>query len=140
MDATQLLKDFAKSQGIKSEEVDKFLKQFNDPKTLAEVVALPYDMQHHETYVTWLDEPLQSFIMDDWYDGGRYETLTVDGIVDYLCDRMYDLVYDDTDDLINIDIQTVTAKDEDSKEQLEYLKSIAQSIIDTKFGSVKIDW
>ena len=140
MDVIKMLELFAKEQGINKEEVKKFLDKFNNPKTLDDVVKLPYDLQNHYSFVVDVEEPLQSFIMDDWYDGQRYETLKVDRIVDCLYESVYDLLGDEIQDIDTIGFENLTTTDESKVEELERLKVIAKCIIDTKFGSAEIDW
>jgi hypothetical protein len=134
------LREFAKTKGINTKEVDEFLNQYNTPKTLSDVIDLPYDMQHHETYITWLSDPLKSFISDEMYDGQRYETIKVDSVVDCLYDRIYDLIDDNDIDIDEVGIENLVTEDINKMEKLNELKAVAQHIIDIKFGSVVMDW
>jgi DNA-binding transcriptional MerR regulator len=127
MNGIELLKEFAKEQGIDVKEVDKFLSKWENPKTLEELMQLPHDMLNHESYITWLGEPLKSFICDDmWND--RYETIELDTVVDILQDRIYGVEEDDE------------ISEEKREKLLAKYKEIEQYIIDTKFGSVVYDW
>lgn len=127
MNGIELLKEFAKEQGINQSEVDKFLSKWNNPKTLEELMQLPYDMLNHESYITWLGEPLKSFISNDmWND--RYETIELDTVVDILQDRIYDAEEDE-------DIS-----EEEREKKLARYREIEKYIIDSKFGSVVYDW
>lgn len=142
MNGIDLLKKFAESKGISEKEVHEFLREHNSPKTLDDVLALPHDLQKHEKYITWVGEPLQSFISDEmWCE--RYKTIKVDRIVECIYDRIYslfDMEEDDDFDIDEIGIENVTIDDEENKEKLEYYKSVAKYIINTKFGSVIYDW
>ncbi|QIW89727.1 hypothetical protein PQE71_gp045 [Bacillus phage Izhevsk] len=142
MDAIQLLKQFAEKQGIDVKEVDKFVKEMSTANTLADVVKLPHDMQKHVDYITYLQDPLKSFIQEEMYNN-RYETITVDEVIDILYDRTYYLL--DADNELDLDIdeigfENLTTDDEDKKKELEKLKAVGQHIIDIKFGSVTMDW
>ncbi|UUV46872.1 hypothetical protein [Bacillus phage vB_BanS-Thrax4] len=140
MDAIQLLKQFAEKQGIDVKEVDKFVKEVGTVKTLNDVVNLPHDMQKHVDYITYLQDPLKSFISDEMYDGQRYETIDVEQVIDILYDRMYYLLDDDDLDIEEVGFENLTTDDEDKKKELEKLKAVGQHIIDIKFGSVTMDW
>lgn len=140
MDAIQLLKQFAEKQGIDVKEVDKFVKEISTVKTLNDVVNLPHDMQKHVDYITYLQDPLKSFISDEMYDGQRYETIDVEQVIDILYDRMYYLLDDDDLDIEEVGFENLTTDDEDKKKELEKLKAVGQHIIDIKFGSVTMDW
>ncbi|UGO46171.1 hypothetical protein PQE74_gp088 [Bacillus phage vB_BanS_Chewbecca] len=136
-ETTKLLKDFAKEQGINVNEVDKFLTKRSTANTLDELLKVPEGLLNHVEYITWLGEPLKSFISNDMWNE-RYETISLDTVVDCLHDRICDLVDVDLDE---VDIQDLKIEDdEESQKQLEKYQKIAQYIIDTKFGSVVYDW
>uniref|UniRef100_A0AB39C7C9 Uncharacterized protein n=1 Tax=Bacillus phage KoopaTroopa TaxID=3234046 RepID=A0AB39C7C9_9CAUD len=137
-ETTKLLKDFAKEQGINANEVDKFLTKRSTANTLDELLKVPEGLLNHVEYITWLGEPLKSFISNDMWNE-RHETISLDTVVDCLRDRIYDLI--DDVDLDEVDIQDLKIEDdEESQKQLEKYQKIAQYIIDTKFGSVVYDW
>jgi hypothetical protein len=143
METVKIMKEFAKEFGIAPSEVDKFMEKRFTPKTLDDVMSLPYDLQNHVKYISWLDEPLYSF-MKEYYDGQRYETIEVDRVVDRLYDRIYDLIDSDEFDAedvfeegFDIDELRLDAK---KKAELERYIGIAEHIITTKFGSVTMDW
>lgn len=142
MNGIELLKEFAKERGISEAEVNKFLSKWDNPKTLDDLMQLPHDMLNHESYITWLGEPLKSFICDDmWND--RYETIELDTVVDILLDRKCDLlsgIVGDDVDFDDIDIDSLEIEDEEIKAKLKRYQEIEQYIIDTKFGSVVYDW
>lgn len=136
MDTVELLKEFAKEQGIDVKEVDKFFKKWDSPKTINELLALPENLLNHVSYISYLDEPLKSFITDEmWCE--RYMTIELERVVDTLYDRIYNLVNDDFDE---DDIENLKIDDEEKQKELEELKVIVQYVIDTKFGSVVYDW
>ena len=140
MDTVKLLKQFAREHGINHFEVDKFLEKFSNPKTLEDVINLPHDMQTHHNFISYVGEPLKSYIMNRIYDGNRYETLKVDSLVDYLYDSAYDLLDADNMDIDGVGFENLQTSIEESKEELENLKAIAQHIVKTRFGSVVLDW
>ncbi|UGO47928.1 p22 protein [Bacillus phage vB_BanS_MrDarsey] len=136
-ETTKLLKDFAKEQGINVNEVDKFLTKRSTANTLDELLKVPEGLLNHVEYITWLGEPLKSFISNDMWNE-RHETISLDTVVDCLRDRIYDLIDVDLDE---VDIKDLKIEDdEESQKQLEKYQKIAQYIIDTKFGSVVYDW
>lgn len=134
-----LLNEFAQTHGIDVEEVSKFLSKYNNPQTLDELLAIPNSLLTHVKYITYIREPLKTFITDDmWME--RYETVTVDTIVDCLYDRIYDLLDDDDLDIDDVGIQNLKVEDEEKQKKLEYFQKIVKYIIETKFGSVVYDW
>jgi hypothetical protein len=142
MEVTELLKEFAKSQGINVKEVDKFLAQFNSPKNLDELLELPESMLEHVSYISWLGEPLKSFIQDEmWCE--RYMTIDLERVVDTLLDRKYDLargIVGDDVDFEDIDFENLEIEDAETKEKLDDLLAVEKYIVDSKFGSVVYDW
>ena len=142
MNTVELLKEFAKEQGINVAEVDKFLSKWNSPKTLDELLNLPKNLLNHVSYISYLDDPLKSFIGDEiWWE--RYMTIDLHRVVDVLLDRKWDLVRDLVDEDVHfdeIDFDALTIEDEEVKERLEELKEVEKHIINIKFGSVVYDW
>jgi len=139
-ETTELLKDFAKSQGINVKEVDKFLSEYNSPKTLNDLQKVPEGLLEHINYITYVQQPLKSFISNEmWCD--RNETVDLETVIDCLYDRVYDLLDEDDDfDLDEVGIENVKADDEEKREKLEEFQAIAKQLVDTKFGSVVYDW
>jgi hypothetical protein len=137
-----LLKEFAKTQGIDVKEVDKFLKQYDNPKTLDELIALPNNLLNHYSYIGDVKDPLYSFIKDDmWCE--RYQTVELDTVVDIVLDRKYGLVQDllgDDVDFDEVDYDSLEIEDEEIKQKLDNLLKIEKYLIDSKFGSVEYDW
>jgi len=142
MNTVELLKEFAKEQGINVAEVDKFLSKWNSPKTLDELLNLPKNLLNHVSYISYLDDPLKSFIGDEiWWE--RYMTIDLHRVVDVLLDRKWGLVRDLVDEDVHfdeIDFDALTIEDEEVKERLEELKEVEKHIINIKFGSVVYDW
>lgn len=138
MNGIELLKKFAEENGISDSVVSKFLSKFNNPKTMDELLELPSDMLEHVSYISYLDEPLKSFIKDNmWCE--RYMVIDLERVLDCLYDSLYSVVLDDVD-IDDVGIENLEAKDEESKSELKKLQKVAQYIIDTKFGSVVYDW
>jgi len=136
----ELLKEFAKAQGIEVSEVHKFLEEHNSPKTLNDLMKVPEGLLNHISYISYTPQPLKSFISDEmWCE--RYMTIDLERVVDCLYDRVYDLFYEDEDfDLDEIGIENVKADDEEKREKLEEYQAIAKCLVDEKFGSVVYDW
>lgn len=125
MDAITLLKEFAQSKGISEKEVREFLSKYDNPSTMEDLFKLPHDMLQHEPYLSWVKEPLQSFIADHIaYD--RYETISLGQVVERMEDIKCDLEEDEDQ--------------KDNEEMLETLKEVEKQIISSKFGSVVYDW
>lgn len=121
MDGIELLRAFAESQSIDSKEVDKFLAQWEEPTTLEDLLNTPYDALNHISYITYLDEPLHTFITDDmWCE--KYETVSLERVAEFLKECIKEAI------------------DENNEERLEELREVEKNIIETKFGSVEYDW
>lgn len=137
-----LLKAFAKSQDIDVTEVYEFLKQYDNPKTLDELIELPNNLLNHHSYIGDVEEPLYSFIKDDMYCE-RYQTVSLDTIIDVVLDRKYDLVQDLLDedvDFDEVDYDSLEIEDEEVKKQLDNYLNIEKYLVESKFGSVEYDW
>lgn len=125
MDAITLLKEFAESKGISEKEVREFLSKYDNPKTMEDLFKLPHDMLNHETYISYLEEPLKNFITEYLaYD--RYETIDLETVIDRIEDMRYDLAESEDQ--------------KDNEEMFETLKEVEKQIISSKFGSVVYDW
>lgn len=135
----ELLRKFAHAQNIDSKEVNKFLAQYENPKTLDELTSLPESLLNHISFISYVKEPLKSFIKDEmWCE--RYMTIDLESVADCLYDRAYNLVDSDEVDINDIGIENLTTDNEDAKEELKQLKSVAKHLVDIKFGSVVYDW
>lgn len=135
----ELLKEFAKAQNIDLKEVDKFISQYGIPKTLGELVELPKALKEDVDYISYVGEPLKSFIQDEmWCE--RYMTIDVERVAECLADRIYELLDSEEIDVWEAEIASLTTDDESKKDELEKLKEVSQYMLDTKFGSVVYDW
>jgi len=121
--SVELLKEFAVSQGIDTKEVYKFLKKYDNPKTIDDLLAIPDNMRNHIDFITWVEDPLKSFLTDDMYCERR-ETIDLDCVLDILADR---------EEYLDVEEDGYEAK-------LKKYQTIRQYLIDTKFGSVIYDW
>lgn len=121
MYAVALLKKFAESKGIETKEVDKFLSDMSEPKTLDELSEMPTDMLNHIGSISWVEEPLKSYIKDEMY-WERHMTITLDDIINSLEDDRYN------------------AEEDGKPELLVELDKIEKFVIESKFGSVVFDW
>lgn len=122
MDTIDLLKEFAKEQGIDVKEVNKFLSKWDKPKTIEELLAIPDSMRNHIDFITWVEDPLKSFLTDDMYCERR-ETIDLDCVLDILADR-----------------EAYLDEEDDYEAKLKHYQAIRQYLIDSKFGSVVYDW
>lgn len=141
MDTKDMLKAFALSQNINVKEVDKFLSQFENVKTLKELRKTPKSIREDIDYITWVKEPLKSFIEDEmWCE--RHMTIDLEDIVDCLYDRIYNLLDDENPDLDidEVGVENLTTENEDNKEELEGFIAVAKSLVDQSFNSVVYDW
>ena len=130
MDATELLKAFARSQGIDIKRVDKFLNKFNTPKTLEELMGMPHDLLNHEDYITSIKEPLKSYIKEE-LDPSRHETITLERLGEALLD---DISYTKTK------FSEGKISEDDYLEKIEHIEEVKKEAIRIKFGSVEYDW
>lgn len=121
MNSVDLLKEFAKRHNIDNKEVEDFLKLMNEPKTIEELLELPYDMLNHYKYISYVEEPLREFIVGDGDNFEKYETITLE-VVNELLRKAY------------LSLQT------DDTELLSELREVHACIVKTKFGSVVYDW
>lgn len=137
MDTIAILHDFAKKHSIPKKEVELFLNQFAQPKTMEEIEDLPHDMQTHYDYITMVPEPLQTFIADE-LDMERHATVDLDLLIEALYDRAYSYV--DSDNYHDEDIQNFETIDEEFASELEKIKAVAKQVVDVKFGSAVMDW
>ena len=127
MDAITLLNEFAQSKGISEKEVREFLSKYDNPQTLEDLFKLPHDMLQHEKYISWVAEPLQTFISDHLaYD--RHETIDLSQI----SDKFEDMI-DNAEDEYGED-------SEEYKQVLKEIDEVEKCIIKNKFGSVVYDW
>jgi hypothetical protein len=118
MNTVDLLKEFAKINNIENAKMYEFLRKYEYPKTIEELVNLPTDMLNHHRFFSRIDDPLQTFIRDK-ISKDRYETIDLKRVVssleNYLCD------YDSESDRV-------------------YAKEIENYLIKSKFGSIVYDW
>lgn len=148
MNSFQLLNQFAKEHGISEEEVNEFANKISNVNTLNELGNLPKDMLTHYKYKDELrDKMLKEYIGE--FITNRYETKTLDDIMDSLLDEFYVIaenykkilqVYDYEEferEIVELDISIMSDED---KKKIERLLNIRQAIIDNKFGSIKWDW
>ena len=148
MNSFELLNQFAKEHGISEEEVNKFVHKTSNVSTLSELGNLPKDMLTHYNFKGQLkDKVLKEYIEECILN--RYETKTLDDIMDSLLDEFYVIaknykkilqVYDDEEferEIVELDISIMSDED---KEKFERLLNIRQAIIDNRFGSIKWDW
>lgn len=139
MSVNKLLKEFAQLHNIDGKEVDKFLSKYDNPKTLNDLVNLPEEMRKNIDYITWVSEPLQSFISDEmWCE--RHMRHDLDEVIDCLYDRIYNLLDEDDLDIDDVGVENLTTDDENKKEELEGYLAVAKCLVDSKFNSVVYDW
>jgi len=132
--SVELLKLFAKSQGINVEEVYKFMDSFGEPKTLEELANIPNDLLEHYDYISSVPQPLKDFISDEMYPE-RYQTIDLDQVLEIIDDRRYNLQDEDPDSYYR---KRLT--EEQIADKLKNLDEVEQCVIDNKFGSVEYDW
>lgn len=123
MDTVEMLKEFAKEHGINVKEVNKFLSKWDSPKTIDELLSMPDIMRNHIDFVTWVKDPLKSFLTDDMYCERR-EVIDLECVLEIIADRE-DYLDEEADDY---------------EEKMKHYQEIRQYLIDTKFGSVVYDW
>ena len=148
MNTFDLLNQFAEEYGVSNEKVPEFINNINNVNTLYELLNLPKDML---TYYNDKSE-LKNGILKEYiekYSPVRYETKTLESIVEDLLDDIYAImkkynptleVYNDREfekEIIKFDENIL--HDED-KVEFKRLLEIRQAIIDNKFGSIKWDW
>lgn len=141
MDTKDMLKAFALSQNINVKEVDKFLSQFENVKTLKELMGIPEPLREDIDYITWVDDVIGDFISDEMCPD-RNETIKLERVVDILYDRIYYLLKDENPDLDidEVGIENLTTENEDNKEELEGYIVVAKSLVKQNFNSVVYDW
>jgi hypothetical protein len=132
MDGIQLLRKFAKEEGIDPKRVDAFLSKFNNPKTLEELMELPHDLLKHFDYIGDVQDPLYSFIKG--FDLNRCEVVDLDRIADNILDNKYYYEQQLEEDECTIE------EAKKAKAKLEKYEAIIKQLIDIKFGSLEYDW
>lgn len=137
MDTIAILHDFAKKHSIPKKEVEIFLNEFGQPKTMEEIEHLPHDMQTHYDYITVIPQPLRGFIEEELFFD-RHQTITLDRIIECLYDHACSYV--EADDYDDIDIQHFETNDPEFQDSLEKIKAIAKQVVEVKFGSAVMDW
>lgn len=131
MDATSMLYDFARAEGIDSKRVDAFLSKISNPQTLDELVELPYDMLKHFSYINDVKDPLYSYIKDT-FELYKCEVLTLDRLADNLLDNKHYCERHLQDGNI--------LESKRMKEKLDKYEAIIKQLIQIKFGSIENDW
>lgn len=125
--------NFAKANGLGSAEVNAFLNDYENPKTLDDLAKIPNGLLNHYTYISDPDKAIYDFVKEEMYCD-RYETIGLETIVDCLYDRFYDATGSDLGESKVDDFEGEERKD------AEKLIAVRDALIKTKFGSVTYDW
>lgn len=129
MKTIEYLKLFAQEQGIDVNEVSRFLNKYKNPQTLDDLLAMPSDMLNHLRHTTDLDEAIKEYIFA--FNPRRYETIELDRLVDDLRDNMnYHKYRFEEGKMPQVEFD----------EKMKLLRAVEQKMIETKFGSVVINW
>lgn len=125
---------FAKANGLGSAEVNSFLEQYNQPKTLEDIQKIPENLL---THYDWIGEPhkaIYEFIREEMYLE-RHQTVDLESLLDSWYDKLYDVTGHD-----NIDGVEIENYDNKAQQEITVLLEVRDAIIETKFGSVVNDW
>lgn len=144
MNAIELLKEFAKEKGIDENEVDAFIeKRKRNPKTLNDIINMPYDLKTHYSDVFALPDTIRAFVDKEMDYIPRHKVVDTDRLVGVWCDRTDDIMKDRYEDLWGYTlekIEQIEPESEAKKEEMDFLKEVAKAIFSEKFGSFKNDW
>lgn len=121
MDSKLLLTLFAKENGIDEAKVVKFLKKFEDPTTLEELLQYPQDLLNHKKHIGFLSGIMEQFL-EQYVCPERHETVTLQKMVDTI---------------VRVRKQ---AHAEQDKNELAIMRRVEREIINEKYGSIKYDW
>lgn len=129
MNSIDLLKAFAKEQGISLKEVDRFLEQFNKADSIKDLLKMPKDTLNHIHYISYISEPLRGFIEESEYS--RYETISLQDVAEKLLESM---------EYFEDELNKGNISKENYEEEIKPFKEIEKQILNEKFGSVVNDW
>jgi hypothetical protein len=132
MNGIDLLRKFAKEEGIDPKRVDAFLNKFNNPQTLEELMELPHDMLKHFNYINDVDGPLYEYLKKR--ECHRHEVITLDDIADSILDNKY--YYESKIEEGKVDNEEMPV----IAEKLAKYEKIIKQLIQIKFGSIEYDW
>ncbi|WP_442638009.1 DUF7020 family protein [Rossellomorea marisflavi] len=143
LETTKLLKEFAKEKGIDEKEVDVFMENRNNPKTLNDIINMPSDLTKHYSDLFELPEILNAFVKKEIDYLSRNEIVDSDRFIEIWCDSTYHIMGDTDDDLWDFtleQIEELKPEFEEKTELMNFYKEVAKAIFEEKFGSFKNDW
>jgi hypothetical protein len=130
VDGISLLREFAKKEGIDLKRVDAFLRKFNNPQTLEELMELPDAMLKHFDYIGDVKDPLYSFIKEE-FELNRREVLDLERIADSILDNKY--YYESK-------LEEGKMTENQVRLKLDKYDAVIKQLIEIKFGSIEYDW
>lgn len=116
-----LLMLFAKENGIDESKVDRFLKKFEEPKTLEDLLQYPQDLLNHKEHISYLSKTMEQFL-EHYVCPSRHETVTLQQMVDTI---------------FRVRKQ---AHQEQDKNELSIMRRVEKEIVHEKYGSIKYEW
>lgn len=147
MNTTDWLKTFAKEQGISTDIVEGFIAKNFGVQTLNDILNSPGDLLENYDFITYVPEPLSTYIMANHYHGERYKTQDVGYVIERIQEEFDEIKFTsptaqnkDILDLTIDEIKSLKADNPDEEAELNQLKELAICIIEDKFGSAVLDW
>lgn len=129
MNGIELLRIFAKEEGIDSNRVDAFLNKFQNPNTIEDLMKLPHDMLNHFNYINDVDGELYEYLKSRDYN--RYQVINLDSIADSIHDNMW---------YVKSKLEKGTISEEEARTEIDKYEAIERQLINLKFGSIEYDW
>jgi len=139
---TNLLKAFAEENGLDVQTVEVFMEKRNHPKTLDDIVDMPYDLKSHFSDVVELPSAISQYVKG-YLHLSRNEVVESERLIEDWCDsvsflnkeldvRLWDFTLED--------IRNLKPELEKDQEKMDFLKKVGEEIFEVKFGSLKYDW
>lgn len=127
--------------------MEGFIEKNFGVKTLNDILSSPEDLLENYRFITYVPEPLSTYIMDNLYHGDRYKTQEVGYVIERIQEEFDEIEFatqsEENKDILDLtidEIKSLKADNPDDEDELTQLKELAVCIIENKFGSAVLDW